>query len=135
MRVVLDTNILISACWKPGGLEDRTVQLASSGAVELCVSTVIWAEYAEVFSRSKFSRFQEHAARLLCGLHARARFVEPAFALNGASDEDDNRLLECAAAADASYLVTGNLKHFPTASGRTQIVNARQFLQREFPAG
>lgn len=43
-------------------------------------------------------------------------------------DEPDNRFLECAEAADADYLVTGNKKHFPNQWKRTRIVNARELL-------
>ena len=49
-----------------------------------------------------------------------------------ATDASDNRFLECAAAAAAAILVTGNLKHFPPQWGATRVMNARQFLE-EFP--
>jgi predicted nucleic acid-binding protein len=39
----------------------------------------------------------------------------------------DNRFLECAEAAEAAYLVTGNTKHFPECYGSTKIVTPRQF--------
>jgi predicted nucleic acid-binding protein len=44
------------------------------------------------------------------------------------SDPDDDIFLECAQAARAHYIVTGNLKDFPTTWADTQIVSARQFL-------
>jgi predicted nucleic acid-binding protein len=53
--------------------------------------------------------------------------------LTAASDEDDNRFLECAAAAGAEYLVTGNLRHYPAAHGSTQVVNARGFFTLQSP--
>jgi uncharacterized protein len=43
-------------------------------------------------------------------------------------DEPDNRFLECAEAAEADYLVTGNVKHFPKTHKRTEIVTGRRFL-------
>jgi predicted nucleic acid-binding protein len=42
--------------------------------------------------------------------------------------ESDNRILECAEAARADYLVTGNTKHFPDRHKTTMIVSGRQFL-------
>ena len=42
--------------------------------------------------------------------------------------EPDNRFLECAEAAAADFLVTGNTRHFPKSWKTTKIVNARQFL-------
>ena len=66
VRVVLDTNILISACWSPGKLEDQVVNLALAGAFTVCVTTEVWAEYREVFSRPKFSGLDsKHVSHLL----------------------------------------------------------------------
>jgi predicted nucleic acid-binding protein len=48
--------------------------------------------------------------------------------VNACTDPDDNVFLECAQAAAAHYLITGNAKHFPAAWGSTQIMSARQFL-------
>ena len=128
MRVVLDTNILISACWTPDGLESQTVQLALTGTITACVSPVVWAEYRDVLFRDKFASIRDRADELLAKLEARAVQVEPRETVSAASDEDDNRFLECAVTAGAVYLITGNLKHFPTRWGSTQIVNARGFL-------
>jgi predicted nucleic acid-binding protein len=56
--------------------------------------------------------------------------VTAAETVSAATDEDDNRFLECAAAAGAEYLVTGNLRHYPAEWARTQVVNARGFVDR-----
>jgi len=128
MRVVLDTNILISACWTPDGLESQTVQLALDGTITPCVSPAVWAEYRDVLFRDKFAGVRSRADDLLVKLEVRAVQVVPQETVSAASDEDDNRFLECAAAAGAVYLVTGNLKHYPAVWGSTKIVNARGFL-------
>ena len=47
--------------------------------------------------------------------------------------EPDNRFLECAEAAEADYLVTGNTKHFPAQFGNTRIVTPREFLDLILP--
>jgi predicted nucleic acid-binding protein len=44
------------------------------------------------------------------------------------ADPDDDAFLECAQAAQADYLVTGNLKHFPSSWGSTRVVTARWLL-------
>ena len=129
MRVVLDTNILISACWKPGGLEAQTVGLALSGAIVPCVSPPVWTEYADVLSRRKFAALLDRSGPLLDALQARASVVHPAIAIEAARDADDNRFLECAAAAHAAFLITGNLRHYPAQWGATAVVNARQFFE------
>ena len=128
MRVVLDTNILISAYWTPDGLESQTVQLALAGTITACVSLAVWAEYRDVLFRDKFASIRGRAEELLAKLEACAVQVEPRETVSAAIDEDDNRFLECAVAAGAAYLITGNLKHYPAVWGSTQIVNARGFL-------
>jgi predicted nucleic acid-binding protein len=45
-----------------------------------------------------------------------------------AGDPDDNRFLECADAARADYLVTGNLRHFPRFWKKTKIITPREFI-------
>jgi predicted nucleic acid-binding protein len=58
-----------------------------------------------------------------------AERVEPSVTATEALDPDDNRFLECAEAAEAEFLITGNLKHYPKGLYKnTRIVNARQFL-------
>ena len=49
------------------------------------------------------------------------------------ADESDNRLLECAEAAGADYLVTGNTRHFPKTFKSTAIVTPKQFMDLLFP--
>jgi predicted nucleic acid-binding protein len=52
-----------------------------------------------------------------------------------ASDPDDNRFLECAEAARAHYLVTGNIRHFPEVWEETRIVTPREFIDVWTAAG
>jgi uncharacterized protein len=69
IRVVLDTNILISALLQPGGLPARTFLTVFAGTkAQLCVSGDIYAEYEEVIRRPKFNRSDkviEHALRAI----------------------------------------------------------------------
>jgi putative PIN family toxin of toxin-antitoxin system len=130
MRVVLDTNVLVSACWKRDGLEAQVARMAISGEITPCVSAELLAEYRDVLARKKLAALAESAKRLLDGLERAALHVEPTTRLTAATDDDDNRFLECAEAADAEYLITGNLRHYPSMWGQTKIVNARGFLER-----
>ncbi len=110
MRIVLDTNILISACWKPGGNESRVVTLAG---VTVCISDALEAEYRDVARRKKFAKQRECLEALIDAIVAAAYRVQPAQTCVACSDPDDNLLLDCALAAEAQYVVTGNLRHFP----------------------
>lgn len=128
MRAVLDTNILISACWKPGGLEEQVVEHGFSGRFTMAVSPALWAEYIEVLARPKFAKLTPRIDALLARLKSQVLNIATTTTLDLASDPDDNRILECALAAGAKYIVTGNLKHYPLDWPVARILNARQFL-------
>jgi putative PIN family toxin of toxin-antitoxin system len=128
VRVVLDTNILVSACLTPGGAPATIVELALLGGFTLCVSYDVVVEYREVLARAKFSRQHERIGVLLEGIREIATTVRPEETVSISPDEEDNRLLECAQSAQADFLVTGNPRHFPASFGSTRIISARDFL-------
>ena len=129
MRVVLDTNVLISATLKPEGLEAAVMNLVLAGVLEAWVTAEVWAEYEEVLARPKFEKVREASHRLLMALDIRTRRTAAVTAATAAFDEDDNRFIECAQAAHANFLVTGNLRHYPAEYGATRMVNARGLLE------
>ena len=59
--------------------------------------------------------------------------VTPSRRLEVAGEPDDNRFLECADAAKADYLITGNQKHFPRFWKKTKIITAREFISLAAP--
>lgn len=133
VRVVLDTNVLLSACLKPDGLEARMVELALAGTIQAVVTDEVWAEYQDVLLREKFRAFRGRAEVLLAGLERCVLRRAGGERLEVASDEDDNRFLECAVAGEAIFLVTGNLRHYPEAYGGIKVVNARSYLNERHP--
>jgi putative PIN family toxin of toxin-antitoxin system len=132
VRVVLDTNILVSACWTPGGNEAEVARLATTGIVTPCVSAAVLAEYRDVLSRRKLSGISALAAELLASLECAALLVEAGAPVQASIDDDDNRFLECLDAANAEFLITGNLRHYPLVWGAARIVNARTFLSLRY---
>jgi uncharacterized protein len=129
-RIVLDTNVLISAALQPRGLPAKLLELIAYQAVELCVSSEILAEYREVFSRAKFAGLDsQRVVHLLTLVACEATMVTPTSHLAESPDESDNRFYECAEAAAADYIVTGNIKHFPMLYRSTEIVTVRQLLE------
>jgi putative PIN family toxin of toxin-antitoxin system len=129
IRVVLDTNILISALLSPNGPPAQVFLMSILDTdTQLCVSGDIFAEYEEVIRRPRFNRSDREIEATLRTIRERGVWMKPAEEVYVCSDPDDNVFLECAQAADAHYLVTGNAKHFPAAWADTQIVTARQFL-------
>jgi putative PIN family toxin of toxin-antitoxin system len=127
-RVVLDTNVVVSALLKPQGREDQVLRLALAGKLLLCVSPQVLAEYGRVLSSPKFKFQPEEVAAVLRQLQRAGSLFRPARILKISDDEADNRFYECADAAQAAFLVTGNLRHFQKDYQTTKIVNARKLL-------
>ena len=128
MRVVLDTNIIISAMLVPSGTQSAVLLLALRGEVALYVSSAVLAEYAEVLRRPRFKLQPQQVDTVMSSIRRVAHLIEPARTLSISTHESDNRFLECAEAARADYLVTGNARHFPQTHDRTKIVTGRRFL-------
>lgn len=128
IRVVIDTNILVSALLQPLGPSAQIFLLALDGSIQLCVSGQTYAEYEEVIRRPRLRRDEETVSIALRAIREKALWVKPTEVVRACSDPDDDIFLECAQTAEAEYLVTGNLKDFPEHWGRTQIVTPRHFL-------
>lgn len=133
IRVVLDTNVLVSALFSPAGFEDRVLKLALRGDVQLYLSPPILAEYSRVLGSSKFGFGKARVLSVLRRIRNSTHMAHPVRTLKICPHEDDNRFLECADVAGADYIVTGNKRHFPLQFKQTDIVNAREFLERVFP--
>jgi len=127
--VVLDTNVIVSAHLKEEGLERFVLDLALARKLQLFLSDEILEEYAGVLARAAFKLSPAKAAASLRLLEKAATMIYPQKKITAAKDPDDNKFLECAAEAQADYLVTVNKKHFPQQWQRTRIVNARELLQ------
>jgi putative PIN family toxin of toxin-antitoxin system len=96
--------------------------------VQLHVSEPILAEYEHVllYPRLKFS--PQEVDRFMALIRRASVLVRPARLVSESTHDTDNRFLECAEAAGADFLVTGNRRHFPKRWKKTQVVNARELL-------
>ena len=129
MRVVLDTNAIVSGLNFPGN-ERLVLELALRGRFELFLSPFILEEAAEVLGR-KFAWDEERSSQALRALGGAATVIEPRRlpeTIEG--DHADNRILECAVEASADYLVTGDRRHLLLIEGHqgARILNAPRFL-------
>ena len=129
MRVVLDTNVIVSGLNFPGN-ERLILELALRGRFELCLSPFILEEVAGVLGR-KFDWAEERSSQALRALGDAATIVEPRQrpeVIQGG--HADNRILECAVTASADYLVTGDRRHLlPLEEHQgARILNAPRFL-------
>jgi putative PIN family toxin of toxin-antitoxin system len=134
IRVVLDTNVVVSATLRDEGLPAAILDLGGRGVIQLFVSEQVFAEYKEVLIRPRLKIAPERIARSLAVLRKISQHVTPTRTVTVIKDDDpDNRLLECAHAARAEYLVTGNVKHFPKTFEGTRIVTPKQFIDLLLP--
>jgi putative PIN family toxin of toxin-antitoxin system len=129
IRTVFDTNIVVSALLEPLGQPARVFLLALAGAIQLCVSGDIYAEYEDVIRRPRLNRSENEIEGTLRAIREQALWIKPMAKIRACSDPDDNMFLECAESAHAHYVVTGNRRHFPDTWAGTRIVTARQFLE------
>lgn len=106
-RVVADTNILVSAL-QFGGKPKQLLDVAADGQIDLVTSEAILAETVRVL-RDKFNRAPDWLAECDQQLRVIARLVEPTERLQVIeADPTDDRILECAVAAAADVLVSGD---------------------------
>lgn len=127
-RVVLDTNLLVSSVIKTGGNEASVLDVVAAGAAQACVSYEILDEYLEVLWRPKLRLDPTRLVWTLELIRQSSFVVRPTTRLSECPDEPDNGFLECADAASADFLITGNKRHVPAQWKSTRVVNAREFL-------
>jgi uncharacterized protein len=128
IKVVIDTNVLVSAVIKEQGAEAAVLNFVATGRLDLYVSRPILEEYKGVLARPKFASLDPPRVQRVLAILDAATVLVPAVKRAASPDESDNRFLECAEVAEADYLITGNARHFPTEWKGTQVVNARNLI-------
>ena len=129
MRVVLDTNVIVSGLNFPGN-ERLVLELALRGRFEFYLSPFILDEVAGVLRR-KFGWTEERSSQALRALGDAATVIDPRrLAEVIESGHADNRILDCVVEASADYLVTGDRRHLlPLEEYQgSRILNAPRFL-------
>lgn len=128
MRVVFDTDILVSAPVFPGGRGEAALQRIIEEDDDLVLSRPILDELLGILAR-KFSRDAEEIARVAVFLSTIATFVSPRRRLHVVEDEPDNRVLECALAGRAQAVVTGDRALLALHDFRgVRLLSLRQYL-------
>lgn len=129
LRLVIDTNIVVSAALRPEGPQRTTLILALTKPASLYVSPPIIEEYREVLSRRRLKIGRGLQRQTLDLIANRSRLIVPVRRLSVTRDPDDNIFVECAEAARADYLLTGNARHFPKFWKSTKIITPREFIE------
>jgi putative PIN family toxin of toxin-antitoxin system len=121
MRVVIDSNVVVSAMLSPHAPPAQVIRLALQGDLGLLHDGRILAEYREVLSRPKFGFDTGDARAILEGIEwiGESVFARPLSV--ELPDPDDLPFLEVATAAQADALVTGNARHYRPVIGRHDV--------------
>lgn len=137
VRVVLDTNTLVSAVISPGGPPRRLLDGARAQAFELCSSATLLAELLDVLSRRKFATRLAQASLTPQGIVGELRRLAYMAAPQAVprvieNDADDDHVLACALAGHADLIVSGD-RHLHGLGGQYQgipIVTAAQAVRQ-----
>ena len=127
MKVVLDTNIIVSALLSPQGLSAKLLNLILDNKLTMVYDNAIFAEYSEVLKRDKFMLDKELVNLIIDFISREGEYIIAEFQNIQFIDEDDKVFYEVYKAGDADYLITGNKKHFPK---EKNIVTVREFFNR-----
>jgi putative PIN family toxin of toxin-antitoxin system len=129
LRIVFDTNVLVSAFVFPGGQGEAALLRVVEEKDVLFLSKPILDELLAVFLARKFSRDAEELARVAVFLSDLAVVVRPRRRLRVLKDEPDNRILECAIAGRAHAIVTGDRVLLDLREYRgVKVLSLREFL-------
>ena len=126
LKVVLDTNVLVSALWSKQGNPSSVVEKLFKNEIELCFTDEIIEEYDEVLRREKFGFSKNQVDSFLHELQRNGVLAESAKSTEPFTDETDRKFYDAAKTNDA-VLITGNTKHYPD---KPFILTPHEFLQK-----
>jgi putative toxin-antitoxin system toxin component, PIN family len=134
MKVVIDTNILVSAVIRDRLPERVLLWCLGNPEVEWLVTPAIMAEYVAVIQRPKFKLPKATVAWWLELLAADTRMIQPTVSIDFPRDRKDGPFLVCAESGKADFLITGDTDFSEaTTLVSATICNLSQFAQRVDP--
>jgi len=133
IKVVIDTNVVVSANLVDEGPSAAILDLATNKKILMCISPAVLAEYERVLYRPRLKLAPGKIVGALALIRSTSSMVNPTTTLKISNDESDNRFYECAEAAAADHLITGNTDDFPEDRGPTKIITPRAFMDEVVP--
>ena len=126
MKVVLDTNVVVSGLLSPNGPPALILNLVVNSKIQLLYDNRILQEYIEVLHREKFGFDTPSVDALIRFFLSEGEFIAAEPTAIDFKDEDDRVFYEVMTFGKADFLITGNQAHFPM---HTQIVTPSDFLK------
>jgi uncharacterized protein len=112
MRIVLDTNIVVSRSISPDGPSSKLYTYWQAAAFDIVVSEAILTEYKQALSKPRLQALHhfsnEEIEQTIEEFRELALVIEPMALMTAAGDPDDNKFLECAYSGNAEYIVSGD---------------------------
>jgi putative PIN family toxin of toxin-antitoxin system len=130
MTVVLDSNVVLSA-FLYGGRPKQIFQMVLSGSIQLASSEALLNEIRGVLQRPKFGLNTQFIQTILSEYSGVAKWKEPTEHFSIVQDDpNDNQFIDCAVAAKADYLITGDRHLLKLAAFRmVKIISVDSFLE------
>ncbi len=129
MRVVIDTNIIVSGLLTPFGHCAEVLRLLTSGKLTIYLDIRILVEYFDVLNRKKFKFKKNYISMLIKEIELTGELITGIPLKDSLPDPNDNMFLEVALASNADGIITGNVKHFPLKlCGNIRIFSPVDFL-------
>lgn len=108
-KAVLDTNILVSAFIKYGGNEWKILQNAAEGKISILTTEDLLEEFHNVISRQKFQYNKKEIQEMMEFIITITKYTTPTQKINKIKEDPaDNKILECATAGGADYIISGD---------------------------
>lgn len=129
-RVVLDTNVLVSAFIHHRGNEWKILDLVRAGVIQLVMSKEILDEFQKVIARGKFGFGSALIIEITALVIEIAEIIVPQYRLDIVPDDpSDNKFIECAIDGNVGYVISGDrhLLNIGTYRG-VKILKAKDFL-------
>ena len=128
IKAVLDTNVVVSGQLNEEGPPGLILRLALSQFFRLFVSEPLLEEYSAVLARPEFGFDPKDVAKSMKAMRQVATLVNPRRTVSVTTDPDDNKTVECALEGKVDFIVTGNVRHFPTKFQGIRVIRPRPFL-------
>ena len=132
MRVVIDTNVVVSGVLNPYGPPGRIINAVLSETTTLLHDDRILFEYREALLRPAFGLSRSDVEGLLDFVESAGEHVSPEPLKVVLPDPNDLPFLEVATSGGADALITGNIKHFKPRRGQhdVQVTTPADFVRR-----
>jgi putative PIN family toxin of toxin-antitoxin system len=132
MRIVLDTNVLVSGLYNPYGPPGRIIDLILSGQIKVLYDDRVLEEYRDVLARPQLAIDATVAQSIISYLRlAGERIAALPLPEDALSDVDDLPFAEVALSGRADALVTGNVKHFAAMADReVKVLSPARLLEQ-----